>query len=89
MKQFSYIPRGVCASRIDFSLEDGILYGVSFEGGCDGNLRAIGKLLEGTEAEKAVALLRGNRCGRKNTSCADQLAIAIGQTMAAERSAES
>ena len=81
MNQYTYTPRGVCAYQIDFSIDDGKLRNVRFEGGCDGNLKAIGKLLEGADAKQAAALLRGNRCGRKSTSCADQLAIAVEEAL--------
>ncbi len=82
MKRYSYRPRGVCSSRIDFSIEDGLLHDVRFTDGCPGNLLAIGKLLEGTDARRAADLLRGNRCGQKSTSCADQLAAAIDKALA-------
>ena len=77
MERYSYTPKGVCSNKIEFSIEDGILHDVRFSGGCDGNLKAIGRLLEGTEAGRAAALLHGNTCGFKMTSCADQLARAI------------
>ena len=79
MKDFVYdyqVPR-VCSKGVRFSIENGLLYNVSFVRGCNGNTRAIGKLLEGTDARKAVSILKGNDCEGKGTSCADQLAIAI------------
>ena len=81
MERFTYAPEGVCSYELSFSLENGCLYDVRFEGGCPGNLLAIGKLLEGADARRAAELLRGNRCGDKPTSCADQLAIAIGEAL--------
>lgn len=69
--------KGVCASRINFDLEDGIISNVQFVGGCNGNLSAISKLIEGMKAEKVIELLSGNTCGFKKTSCADQLTIAL------------
>ena len=78
MKNYSYTPSGVCSHRIDFLLDDeGRLHNVKFTGGCPGNLLACGKLVEGADAKDIAALLRGNECGRRGTSCADQLAIAI------------
>ena len=74
---FTFKPKGVCASTINFELTDGIVSDVSFSGGCNGNLKAISKLVEGMEADKLISILKGNKCGFKNTSCADQLAIAI------------
>lgn len=77
----SYRPRGVCSSRIEFDLEDGKLYNIRFRGGCDGNLKAIGKLLEGADASFAIEKLKGNDCGGRGTSCADQLTKAIEQAL--------
>ncbi len=74
---FKFKTRGVCASYISFDLNDGIVSSVSFNGGCNGNLKAISKLVEGMEAEKVISILKGNLCGFKGTSCADQLAIAL------------
>ncbi|MBR2944979.1 MAG: TIGR03905 family TSCPD domain-containing protein [Clostridia bacterium] len=74
---YKFKTRGVCASYINFDLNDGIVSSVSFNGGCNGNLKAISKLVEGMEAEKVISILKGNLCGFKGTSCADQLAIAL------------
>ncbi|MCR4667121.1 MAG: TIGR03905 family TSCPD domain-containing protein [Desulfovibrio sp.] len=82
MKSYSYVPRGVCAKQIFFSLDEGKIHNLYFEGGCPGNLQAISRLLEGGEAQKAINLLKGNTCGNKNTSCADQLAQALEAALA-------
>lgn len=76
-----YEPKGVCAKKIEFSIEDGKLHGVKFSGGCPGNLPAISKLVEGADAETIAQILRGNPCGNRGTSCADQLAIAINEAL--------
>ncbi len=77
---YSYRTRGTCAQRIDFSIDDeGKLHNVTFYGGCNGNLKAIGKLIEGQDAGKIADMLEGNTCGFKPTSCADQLSRAIRQ----------
>lgn len=73
----TYKTSGTCAREINFEIEDGILKNVSFVGGCNGNLKAISKLVEGKPAKDIASLLEGNTCGWKNTSCADQLAKAI------------
>lgn len=67
----------VCSTKVDFDLVDGKVYNVVFTGGCNGNLKAIGKLVEGMEREKLVKILKGNTCGPSSTSCADQLALAV------------
>ena len=76
-----FIPSGVCARKISFEIKDGRLYNVSFVGGCNGNLKAISKLVEGMEVEKVLSILKGNTCGYKNTSCADQLCKGIEEAL--------
>ncbi len=82
MESYVYTPRGVCSQEIRFDIEDGKLHNVRFTGGCDGNLKAIGKLVEGAEASEIAACLRGNDCHGRGTSCADQLARAIEEAIA-------
>ena len=79
--QYTYRTRGTCSSAITFDIEDGILHNVVFPGGCNGNLRAIGKLVEGKDAREIASILRGNTCGPRSTSCADQLAQAIEEAL--------
>ncbi|MDE6661023.1 MAG: TIGR03905 family TSCPD domain-containing protein [Anaeroplasmataceae bacterium] len=75
---YNYETKGTCSRKITFDLdENGNLHNVSFMGGCNGNLKAIGKLVEGKPAEEVVRILEGNTCGPRATSCADQLAKAI------------
>lgn len=73
----SYKTRGTCSRQIDFEIDNGIVKNVSFFGGCNGNLKGIGALVEGRPAEEVIALLKGMKCGFKNTSCPDQLAQAL------------
>ena len=78
MQTYTYRPTGpVCSRGISFAIDDGRLRDVRFVGGCDGNLKAIGKLLEGADAQYAIRTLKGNDCGGRGTSCADQLTKAI------------
>ena len=81
MKNHTFQTRGTCARMISFGIEDGKLHDVRFFGGCPGNTAAIGKLIEGKDAREVADLLRGNDCGGRGTSCADQLAIAIDQAL--------
>ena len=75
---FSYKTSGTCAREIHFDLdENNKVHNVSFVGGCNGNLKAISKLVEGMDASKVIEILEGNLCGMKQTSCADQLAKAL------------
>ncbi|MBQ4170411.1 MAG: TIGR03905 family TSCPD domain-containing protein [Ruminococcus sp.] len=75
--RYSYTPRGVCPMNISFELDGDTVSGIQFTGGCNGNLKAIAKLVDGWTVEQIEEKLRGNTCGRKPTSCADQLAIAV------------
>lgn len=78
--QITHKTQGVCARSITFNKdESGKITNISFEGGCNGNLKAISKLCDGMTADEISAKLKGNTCGFKNTSCADQLAIAVSQ----------
>ena len=79
MISFDYKPQGVCARNIHLDLSDdgNKVIGVEFTGGCDGNLKAISKLVEGAPADRVIEVLAGNTCGMKKTSCADQLTRAI------------
>ncbi|MCR5765338.1 MAG: TIGR03905 family TSCPD domain-containing protein [Treponema sp.] len=77
MEHVTFTPHGVCAMKIDFDLEEGKLHNVQFTGGCNGNLKAIGRLVEGRPAKEIADILRGNKCNFKSTSCADQFAHAI------------
>ena len=85
--RFEYTTRGVCARKITFDVENGIIKNVEFAGGCNGNLKAIAKLVEGKEAAEISELLAGNTCGMKNTSCADQLAKAVLEAAKQEKNA--
>jgi uncharacterized protein (TIGR03905 family) len=72
----TFEPEGVCASRIDFDIENGVLKNVCFTDGCPGNLEAISRLMEGMSAVEAVKKLRGIQC-QNGTSCVDQFSIAL------------
>ena len=76
---YQFRPRGVCAMQISFHLEGDVVTNVKFTGGCNGNLKAIGKLVDGMTVDRIEGYLRGNTCGYKPTSCADQPAIAVRQ----------
>lgn len=88
MKNYTFQTSGVCAREISFALENGKLYDVKFSGGCPGYTAAVSKLLQGADAAKVAATLRGNDCRGKGTSCADQLAIGIEQALSQMEKAE-
>lgn len=76
MKKFTYHTKGTCSSQIELELDGNVVHNVKFTGGCDGNLKAIPKLVEGMTVEEIESRISGIHCGFKNTSCGDQLAKA-------------
>jgi len=74
---YQYNTQGVCSRSIYFEVEDGKVKNVSFLGGCNGNLKGIGSLVEGMNIDDVIARLEGTTCGMKKTSCPDQLAQAL------------
>ncbi len=75
--RFTYTPKGVCSREIDLDIEDGVVTGLSFVGGCNGNLQGVSALVKGRRAEEVIPLLKGINCGGKGTSCPDQLSKAL------------
>jgi len=84
MKHYTYKTEIVCSQFIDFDLDGNVVSNIVFTGGCNGNLKAISKLVNGWTVEKIEEYLRGNLCGRKPTSCADQLAIGVRKALNGE-----
>ena len=74
-----YKTKGTCATKIKFALDpiEGKVHSVSFEKGCNGNLKALSTLVEGMDCKELVTKLKGIQCGKRGTSCADQLAAAV------------
>ena len=79
--EFSYKTRGVCSQYINFELKDGVVTNVHFLGGCNGNLKGIGALVEGMKAEDVIARVEGIKGGMKATSCPDPLAQALKEAL--------
>ena len=75
--QYEYKTKGTCSRSILFDIEEGKLKNVQFIGGCNGNLKGIGALVEGMKVEDVIARVEGIQCGMKSTSCPDQLAQAL------------
>lgn len=78
---FTYTPRGVCSRAFTIVVENGVICSVEVVGGCSGNLQGLSALLCGMEVKDAIARMEGIRCGMKTTSCPDQLAQALKQTL--------
>lgn len=77
VKRYNYRTSGVCSSEINFDISDGIVKNVEFIGGCNGNAKGLGLLAEGMSADELISKLKGVTCGRRNTSCPDQLSKAL------------
>lgn len=77
--EYCYRPQNVCSMQICFDIDDDVITNVRFNGGCDGNLKAVGKLVDGMTVQQIEEKLTGNTCGHRPTSCADQLARAVRQ----------
>ncbi len=84
---YTYVTENVCSTAINFHIEGNVITNIRFDGGCNGNLKAIAKLVDGWTVEQIEEKLIGNTCGRRSTSCADQLARAVREAYEAERSA--
>lgn len=76
---YEYKTRGTCSQRILFEIEDDLVRNVQFIGGCNGNLKGIGTLVDGMPVDDVISRLEGIQCGMKPTSCPDQLAQALKQ----------
>ncbi|MBP5435374.1 TIGR03905 family TSCPD domain-containing protein [bacterium] len=76
--KYQYATRGTCSELIFFDIDENtVVTNIKFIGGCNGNLKAVSKLVDGWTAAQIADKLLGNECGYKGTSCADQLAKAV------------
>ncbi len=75
--RYEYKCQGTCSQSIAFDLDGDVVKNVVYNGGCPGNVLAISKLVEGMTVQTIVERLSGNPCGRRPTSCGDQLAIGV------------
>ena len=74
---YTYKTKGTCSREINFDVENGKVLNVQFLGGCNGNLKGIGALVEGMNIDEVISRVEGIHCGMKSTSCPDQLAQAL------------
>ena len=77
MTEITYKPKGVCSTLIHIAVDGGIVTRLRFDEGCSGNLEGLSRLVEGMPVDEVIRRLRGIRCGRKKTSCPDQLVKAL------------
>ena len=84
---YTYRTKKVCSQEISFNIEGNVITDIKFVGGCNGNLKALSKVLDGWTVEEIEAKLKGNTCGMKPTSCADQLCVAVREAYEAQKNA--
>ncbi|QEN05920.1 TIGR03905 family TSCPD domain-containing protein [Thiospirochaeta perfilievii] len=88
MEKHKITPNGVCAKQIDLTItSDNQLKDLKFTGGCPGNAIGLSKLVEGMDINRVIDTLQGTSCGKKETSCPDQLALALKKLIATKISA--
>lgn len=75
--KYKYKTKMVCSQEISFDIDGDVITNIAFVGGCNGNLKALSKVLDGWTVEQIEAKLKGNTCGMRSTSCADQLCLAV------------
>ena len=75
--EYVYKTKGTCSSQIKFDINGDVITNVVFTGGCDGNLKAVPRLVDGLTVEQIESKIKGIQCGFRGTSCADQLARAV------------
>ncbi len=85
MFHYDYKTENTCSQIISMDLDGDVVHNVSFVGGCNGNLKAIPLLIDGWTVEQIAEKLSGVTCGRRPTSCADQLARAVREAYKAEQ----
>jgi uncharacterized protein (TIGR03905 family) len=83
--EYTYKTKGTCSSQIKFDIDGDVITNVVFTGGCNGNLKAIPKLVDGQTVEWIESKIKGVECGFKGTSCGDQLARAVREAYEATR----
>ncbi|MDR1664690.1 MAG: TIGR03905 family TSCPD domain-containing protein [Clostridiales bacterium] len=86
--RYSYQTSNTCSTKIAFDLDGDVVHNVEFTGGCSGNLSAIQKLVDGFTVDRLVSELGGLKCGRRPTSCVDQLATAVKMAYSKPKQAE-
>ena len=79
--EYTFVPRGVCSRKMSIEVENGIVVDASIEVGCSGNTQGVCALVKGMSLDEAIKRLDGIKCGRKPTSCPDQLAQLMKQAL--------
>lgn len=74
---YDYLTENTCSQLISLDIDGDVVTNVKFMGGCPGNLKAIPALVDGWTVDQIESKLKGITCGRRPTSCGDQLARAV------------
>lgn len=82
---YDYKTHGTCSQIISFDIDGDVIRNIKFTGGCNGNLKAIARLVDGYTVEEIEKKLKGIECGQKGTSCGDQLARAVREAYEAQK----
>ncbi len=80
-KHIEYRTKGTCSRKVTVETENGVITYCAFEGGCSGNTQGVSALVLGMKTEDAIKKMKGIKCGFKNTSCPDQLALALEESL--------
>ena len=83
--KYVYKTKGTCSTLIELELDGNVVHNVKVTGGCNGNLQAIPKLVEGLTVEQVEQKIAGISCNGRGTSCGDQLAKACREAYEAEQ----
>ncbi|MBR6949033.1 MAG: TIGR03905 family TSCPD domain-containing protein [Bacilli bacterium] len=75
--EYRYSPNGVCSKEMIFNIENNKVMGLKVIGGCNGNLKGISSLIIGMDIDTIINKLKGIKCNFKETSCPDQIAVAL------------
>lgn len=81
MERISYTPKGVCSKMINVDVDDGVIKNIEFVGGCPGNTVGVSKLCVGRKVDEVIKILSGIDCRGRGTSCPDQLARALDESI--------
>ena len=85
--KYDFTPKGVCSRGIHVELDGDVIRSVKFDGGCNGNTQGVAALAVGMTVDEYVKRCKGIKCGFKNTSCPDQLALALEEALAEQKKA--
>ena len=83
--KYTYKTKGTCSTLIELELDRNVVHNVKFTGGCNGNLQAIPRLVEGLTVEEVESKIKGISCNGRGTSCGDQLARACREALEASK----